>query len=63
MNARAAAIRRIKDSRGLPPKKRTDQTDFKPLSPGPKARHRYSVPAKEQDSMQEGKVKPLPGSR
>lgn len=51
------------ESRGIPPKSRTDATDFKPLSPGPKARHRYSKPAKEQDSMKEGKVKAMPGSR
>lgn len=52
-----------KDSRGLPPKKRSDKTDFKPLSPGPKARHGISLPAKEQDAMKEGPVKFQPGSR
>ena len=42
------------DSRGLPAPKRTDATDFKPLSPGPKARHQISKPAKEQDAMAQG---------
>jgi hypothetical protein len=59
----AAEYGPAKDSAGRPPKSRTDTTDFKPLSPGPKARHRYSKPAKEQDSMKEGKVKAMPGSR
>ena len=53
----------VKDSRGIPPKKRTNATDFKPLSPGPKARHTYAKPAKEQDSMAERGVQYLPGSR
>lgn len=52
-----------KDSRGMPHGRRTNRTDFKPLSPGPKARHHLSVPAKEQDSMQEGPVSFVPGSR
>jgi hypothetical protein len=62
MDARTAAKRRA-DSRGVPPKSRTSATDFKSLSPGPKVRHTYAVPAKEQDSMQEHKVQYLPGSR
>lgn len=51
------------DSRGIPPKKRTDRTDFRPLSPGPKARHGISKPAKEQDSMENGPVEFQAGSR
>jgi hypothetical protein len=62
--ARAAAKARLaKDSAGMPPGKRTGATDFKPLSPGPKARHGISLPAKEQDSMKEGPIKFVPGSR
>ncbi len=45
-------------------KKHTGADDFKHLSPGPKARHTYSSPAKEQDSMSEGKgIQFVPGSR
>lgn len=43
--------------------KRTNATDFKHLSPGPKARHTYSTPAKEQDSMAEGPITFVPNSR
>lgn len=52
-----------KDSAGTPPGSRTGATDFKPLKPGPKARHRLSVPSKEQDSMKEGPISFVPGSR
>jgi hypothetical protein len=52
-----------KDSAGLPHGGRSDATDFRPLSPGPKARHRYARPAKEQDSMKEGPISFVPGSR
>lgn len=52
------------DSRGLPHPKRTDATDFKHLHPGPKARHGYSKPAKEQDAMEEATgIQFQPGSR
>jgi hypothetical protein len=43
-----------RDSRGLPPKKRSDATDFKGLFPGPKARHGISKPANEQQAMSNG---------
>lgn len=61
--ARVAAEARVRDTRGVPPKRRSNATDFRPLSPGPKARHTYARPAKEQDSMQEGPISFVPGSR
>lgn len=52
-----------KDSAGMPPGRRSGREDFKHLSPGPKARHRYAKPAKEQDSMKEDPISFVPGSR
>lgn len=43
-----------KDSRGMPPEKRSDKTDFAKLFPGPKARHKISHPASEQQAMSNG---------
>lgn len=57
------SVARRWDSRGIPPKTRSDATDFKPLSPGPKARHPISFATKEQDSMENGPVEFQPGSR
>lgn len=43
-----------KDSRGMPPGKRSDKTDFKNLFPGQKARHSISRPANEKEAMASG---------
>lgn len=61
---RASLPERAKDSRGVPPKRRTDHTDFKPLHPGPKARLKLSKPASETQAMSEGHgIDFQPGSR
>jgi hypothetical protein len=52
------------DSRGIPPKKRTDATDFKGLIPGQKARHGKSPASNEREAMGEGHgIKFMPGSK
>jgi hypothetical protein len=45
------------------PRKPGNQRDFGMLTPGAKARHAYSGPASEQESMSEGKVESAFGQR
>lgn len=45
------------------PRRSGTARDFGPLSPGPKARMKLSVPASELEAMKEGPVTYVPGSR